>query len=195
MQRAFSSSLSTLMSVLAFRIPFSRSLAPYRPVSSSRVTSTSRGPCLMVLSARIAKQLATPIPSSAPSEVWVAFRYFPSIRGMIGSFEKSIVIASSAWHTISIWHWRQTVDLFSQPIPNIQIHISTGMSRLSDDQIITSIHVGLTSKLFSSLLQICKDLLVTEGLSLLIGSTRNLSDLQEIFPNRLRFGKLSIQVV
>ena len=64
-------------------LPFSSSAfkpnAPAKPVSSSRVMSTSIGPCSTVSSSIIAIAAATPMPSSAPRVVSRAVTHSPSI--------------------------------------------------------------------------------------------------------------------
>ena len=74
------------------------------------------------------------------------------------------------------------------------VSVNTGEGGLADDQVVALIHVGLTAKLLSLGLQEGKDLLVAEVLSLLVGSTGNLGDLQEILPDALGLGELLIQL-
>ena len=88
------------------------------------------------------------------------------------------------------------MGLFSQPThKKADLLALTRESGLADNEVISGIHVSLTTKLFSSLLQKSEDLLVTEVLTLIVGSTGNLGNLQEILPNGLGLGKLSIQIV
>ena len=86
------------------------------PVSSSRVMRTSKGPCFKEGSARMAKQVATPMPSSAPREVPVAMSHLLStIRGVRGSVSKLICTSSFFSTTMSMWHCKQMEGLSSRP--------------------------------------------------------------------------------
>lgn len=88
------------------------------------------------------------------------------------------------------------MGLFSQPThKKTDLLALTRESSLTDNEVIASIHVSLTTKLLSSLLQKSENLLVAEVLTLLVGSTGNLGNLQEVLPNGLGLGKLSIQIV
>ena len=94
-----------------------------------------------------------------------------------------------------MWHWRQTVDLFSQPTRNAPSAPPTGMSGLADEQVVSLNDGGLETQVLGALLQESQNLLVAEVLSLLVGSTRNLGHLKEVLPHGLGFGELSVQVV
>ncbi len=84
-----SSSLSRFNRISPVMKPFSRALAPVRPVSSSTVNRHSIGPCSISSEARIASSAATPIPLSAPSVVPLARSQSPSTIVSIGSLSKS----------------------------------------------------------------------------------------------------------
>ena len=71
---------------------------------------------------------------------------------------------------------------------------NTGEGSLANDQVVALVHIGLAAELLSLGLQEGQDLLVAEVLSLLVGSTGNLSDLQEILPDALRLGELLVQL-
>ena len=75
------------------------------------------------------------------------------------------------------------------------MQICTRESSLADNEVVTSIDICLTIKLLGSLLQEGENLLVAEILTLLVGSTGDLGDLQEVLPNGLGLGKLFIQIV
>ena len=76
-------------------------LAPSMPTSSSMVKSASRGPCLSVSSARIAREKATPIPLSAPSVVPSAVIQSPSCIVWIGSVSKLCTLSEFFCGTMS----------------------------------------------------------------------------------------------
>ena len=88
MKSSPSSSESRFIKISPFKNPGFNPNAPVIPVSSSIVKIASIGPCSMSLASRIASDVATPIPLSAPSVVPVAFTHPPSICGLIGSVSK-----------------------------------------------------------------------------------------------------------
>ena len=59
----------------------------------------------------------------------------------------------------------------------------TWIGGLADDQIVTLIHIGFITKILGSLLQKGENLLVAPVFSILVRSTRNLSDLKEVLPD------------
>jgi len=83
--------------------PGSRWWAPVRPVSSSMVKSSSRGPCLMLASSMMARLVATAMPLSAPSVVPLAISVLPRRTRSIGSFEKSCFLSAFFSQTMSRW--------------------------------------------------------------------------------------------
>ncbi len=73
------------------------------------------GPCLMSSDARMASWAATPMPSSAPSVVPLAYTQPSFIKVSMGSFSKSCSLSLFFSHTISIWLCNTTDFRFSMP--------------------------------------------------------------------------------
>ncbi len=96
------SSLSMLSIIFPVSISDSNANAPVSPVSSSTVNKPSICPCFNVLSSSIARVVATPIPSSAPSVVPSAVRMSPLSLNLIGSLVKSWSTSLFFSQTISI---------------------------------------------------------------------------------------------
>ena len=175
---------------LAFSTPASRLAAPIRPISSSRVMRTSRGPCCRDSSSSIAKHMATPTPSSPPRDVPVAFKYSPSMRGMMGSFKKSITTLSSFWQTISMCPWKQMVGLSSKPTLHDGNTERTRGGLLTSNEVLALVDIRLASQLLSSLLEESSNSLVVHGLSSLVRSTGNLGESEHVLPHGLGLGEL-----
>lgn len=92
----------------------------------------------------MAKQVATPMPSSAPREVPVAMSHLLStMRGVRGSVSKLISTSSFFSTTMSMWHCRQMEGLFSRPGQERAISKSTRIRLLADQQIFSLVHVRL----------------------------------------------------
>ena len=106
---------SRFISISPWSMPGLRALAPVMPVSSSMVTSTSRGPCLSSPDSSTERAIETPTPLSAPSVVPQAFTHSPSTRVSIGSFSKSCSTSEFFCGTMSICPWRITPLRFSMP--------------------------------------------------------------------------------
>ena len=65
----------------------------------------------------------------------------------------------------------------------------------SDDEVIGSINVGFVTEFIGGLLQESEDLLVAEELTLLVGTTGDLGDGEEVLPGILITGKLIHQIL
>ena len=89
--------------------------APVRPVSSSTVKMHSIGPCCTVGSAMTARAAATPMPSSAPNVVPLAWSQSPLMTASIGSFSKSWTLSLFFSHTMSVCACKMIVLRSSNP--------------------------------------------------------------------------------
>ena len=110
-----SCSVSRLSSISPSSSPSGRAFAPIIDVSSSAVMRALSGPCFMFLSSMMAMIAATPIPSSAPRVVLLAYTQSPSMRVSIGSFMKSCVLVGVFCGTMSICACRIMPLRFSIP--------------------------------------------------------------------------------
>lgn len=108
-------SVSRLRSISPSSSPSGSAFAPTMEVSSSAVMSAFRGSCLRVLSSMIAIMAATPIPSSAPRVVLLAYTQSPSMCVSIGSVSKLCADAGDFCGTMSMCACRMIPLRFSMP--------------------------------------------------------------------------------
>ena len=108
-------SLSIFSRMSPFRVSAARWFTPYIQVSSSAVISASSGPCFRSLLSNTAIIAATPIPSSLPSVVPLAFTHSPSMYVSIGSVSKLCLLSSVFCGTISMCACRVAIGRLSIP--------------------------------------------------------------------------------
>ena len=96
-------SLSIFRRMSPFSVSGARWFTPYMQVSSSAVMSASSGPCTSSLLSITAMMAATPMPSSDPSVVSLAFSHSPSTHVSMGSVSKLWLLSSVFCGTMSMW--------------------------------------------------------------------------------------------
>ena len=73
--------------------------------------------------------------------------------------------------------------------------IRTGIGLLANNEVVARVDIGLMAKFLSGLLQESKNSLVAEELALLVGTTGDLGDGEEVLPGILITGKLIHQIL
>ena len=109
----FSSSESMLIMYFALRSEASSARAPIMPTSSSTVNRHSSGPWAISSASRIARPIATAMPSSPPRVVPRAPTSSPSTNRSRLSVSMSLAQSGSFSQTMSIWPCSITVGAFS----------------------------------------------------------------------------------
>ena len=115
MQNSPSLSWSIFSRMSPFSVSAAKWFTPHMQVSSSLVMRASSGPCCSVSSSKTAMMQATPMPSSLPSVVPLAFSHSPSIHVSMGSVSKLCVLSSVFCGTMSMWACIVQTLRFSKP--------------------------------------------------------------------------------